>query len=449
MAWIGMLAGGVTSLSIVTQLFILTILGCTVFFNIRYTRKVVELGPTILTTIGIFGTFLGVAIGLSHFDTANVQASVPLLLAGLKTAFWASVFGVGAAVQLKAREFFAPETDADGEAEQSASPVALLADIRDALCSTRDASLVQQLRLVRQDLNDRLIPQVRASRQEANERLESLRAGQREVVGSMATLTGVQSQALQDLAQAGAGSLVTALQQVVLDFNDRVASQFGENYRDLNHAVQQLLAWQSAYRETISSTNDQLAATLRQLGYAASDFRTVTEGSERFARTAERVAVVMEGIERGEERLAVLARSLGKLTEEAAGRVPFIESRLYELTTQMTSAVQANQMALNGALSDSAAELQRTMVAAKAELSAATQTGAAQLQANQEAIAAALAQNAAAMTDAMQAMQADLMAAVGGLMRQLTDQVEAAALPERVLRRRRALHVIGEAADGD
>jgi hypothetical protein len=31
----------------------------------------------------------------------------------------------------------------------------------------------------------------------------------------------------------------------------------------------------------------------------------------------------------------------------------------------------------------------------------------------------------------------------------LTDQVEAAALPERVLRRRRALHVIGEAADGD
>jgi hypothetical protein len=449
MAWAGALIGGVTSLSIVTQVFIVTILACTVLFNLRYTRKVVELGPTILTTIGIFGTFLGVAIGLSHFDTSNVQASVPQLLAGLKTAFWASVFGVGAAVQLKAREFLAGEASAEDGADQDASPVALLADIRDALCSTRDASLVQQLRLVRQDLNDRLIPQVRASRQETNERLESLRAGQREVVGSMETLTSVQGRALHDLAEAGAGNLVTALQQVVLDFNERIAGQFGENYRDLNHAVHQLLAWQNAYRETVTATNDQLAATLRQLGYAASDFRTVTEGSERFARTAERVGLVMDGIEAGETRLSVLAQSLGKLTEEAAGRVPFIESRLYELTTQMTNAVQANQTALNTALTGSAAELHRTMAAAQNDFREAARSGATHVQDNQNAIAAALAQNAAAMTDALQAMQADLMAAVGTLMRQLTAQVEAAALPERAVRPRPALHVVAEAVDGD
>ena len=116
----------VASLSIVSQVFILAIAALWLFFNLRYSARVVELGPTILTTLGIFGTFLGVALGLSHFDTGNVQASVPALLTGLKTAFWASVFGVGAAVQLKMREFlvdaFSKKKKVTG---QSLSPLAV------------------------------------------------------------------------------------------------------------------------------------------------------------------------------------------------------------------------------------------------------------------------------------------------------------------------------------
>ena len=48
----------------------------------RYNVMSITYGPTILTMIGIFGCFLGIAIGLMHFDTANVQGSVPSLLAG-------------------------------------------------------------------------------------------------------------------------------------------------------------------------------------------------------------------------------------------------------------------------------------------------------------------------------------------------------------------------------
>ena len=66
--------------------------------NIFYNEKAVSFGPTILTTLGIFATFLGIAFGLSEFDANNIQASVPALLGGLKTAFWASVAGVGGAL---------------------------------------------------------------------------------------------------------------------------------------------------------------------------------------------------------------------------------------------------------------------------------------------------------------------------------------------------------------
>jgi hypothetical protein len=465
----------VSSLSWVSLLFILAILAAAILFNLRYTARVVELGPTILTTLGIFGTFLGVAIGLSHFDTGNVQASVPALLAGLKTAFWASVFGVGAAVQLKMREFLA---GGPGQADsgQRASPIELLSDIRDALAGQGEGSLVQQLRLVRQDLNDRLLAQIRAARQDTNERLEGLRVGQREMVSHIGTMTVAQDQALRQLAENGAGALVGALQHVVTDFNQTVAAQFGENYRELGQAVRQLLAWQTAYKDMIAALDSQLADTLRSLGYAASDFRAVTQGSDQFVKTAERVARTMDGIEASEERLTGLARGLSRLTEEASGRVPYIEARLYELTTQMTQAVHANQAALHAALTGSAVQL----AAAQSSFATAAQAGAEQVQANQAAIAGALADNARLMGAHLHDMQADMLAAMRSfgeqmqslgrngeqrvrdldqaaasdltqamdrLIRRLTTQIEKAdsGLVEKPAKPRRALQVVADA----
>lgn len=402
------------SLSFISQVFITAILGTAIWFNIRYNAKVVELGPTILTTLGIFGTFLGVAIGLTHFDTANVQASVPALLAGLKTAFWASVFGVGAAVQIKAREFlFGAGENEEGEANET-SPLAVLVDIRDSLASTGDASMLQQLRLIRQDLNDRLLQQIRLARQDSVERMDAFRAGQADMVGKMDALTSAQTKALHQLASMGSQTLVDALQQVVVEFNDKVASQFGENYRELHLGVAQLVKWQSDYRETITNTNNQLADTLRQLGYAASDFKAMTEGNERFVKTAERAGRTLDGIEASEQRLTDMAAALSKLTEEASGRIPFIESRLYELTMQMTQAVQANQESLSQALTESAAEMRKALQASQQGFADIARTGAEQVRENQQAIAGALAQNATAMTGALQETQKKLLEAVHG-----------------------------------
>lgn len=75
--------------------FIAINLSLTVYFTcFRFNRFAVQHGPEILTTVGIFGCFLGIALALLHFDSAKVSSSVPHLLEGVKTAFWASVSGV-------------------------------------------------------------------------------------------------------------------------------------------------------------------------------------------------------------------------------------------------------------------------------------------------------------------------------------------------------------------
>ena len=54
--------------------------------------------PQIFPTIGILGTFIGIAYGLWLFDVNNIEKSIPALLNGLKTAFIASIGGIVASI---------------------------------------------------------------------------------------------------------------------------------------------------------------------------------------------------------------------------------------------------------------------------------------------------------------------------------------------------------------
>ena len=62
--------------------------------------------PTLLITIGICFTFLGISIGLTQFNIANITESLPHLIDGIKTAFWGSLTGIIAAIFLKLISIF-------------------------------------------------------------------------------------------------------------------------------------------------------------------------------------------------------------------------------------------------------------------------------------------------------------------------------------------------------
>ena len=47
-----------------------------------------------IVSLGVLGTFLGIAFGLFNFDATNVKESMPYLLNGLKTAFITSGVGI-------------------------------------------------------------------------------------------------------------------------------------------------------------------------------------------------------------------------------------------------------------------------------------------------------------------------------------------------------------------
>ena len=55
---------------------------------------IIESIPQIFPTIGILGTFIGIAYGLSDFKMDDIKGSIPQIVKGLSTAFYASIAGI-------------------------------------------------------------------------------------------------------------------------------------------------------------------------------------------------------------------------------------------------------------------------------------------------------------------------------------------------------------------
>lgn len=62
--------------------------------KINEKRRWIEILPSIISTLGVLGTFYGITEGLLGFDTSNLDDSIPKLLDGLKTAFFTSLAGM-------------------------------------------------------------------------------------------------------------------------------------------------------------------------------------------------------------------------------------------------------------------------------------------------------------------------------------------------------------------
>jgi hypothetical protein len=210
---------------------------------------------------------------LLDLDSKDIQGSLPQLLGGLKTAFFASVAGVFGALTIKLRHYFigvshaASGTGADGEVT-AGDLAALLRSIQQALVGNDEATLVSQLKLLRLD---------------TNERLDALRKAQIE--------------ALQKLSETGSASLVEALSDVIKDFNAKLSEQFGENFKQLNDAVGKLLIWQEQYKDHISTfaqRQTEIAGSMRQ---STNDYSELVTKSRVFTKTAQDLRGLLTALE--------------------------------------------------------------------------------------------------------------------------------------------------------
>jgi hypothetical protein len=334
--------GILQTLPIPTQVFLAFIGILFVAFHLKYNERTAIYGPTILTTTGILATFVGISLGLAQFDSTQIDRSVPELLAGLRTAFLASVFGVFGALTLKLRQFFfAKQADAEHVPQDvTAGDLALLLrGIHQALVGQDESTLVSQLKL---------------SRQDANDRLDALKKAQQE--------------ALQKLSEMSSKAVVEALRDVIRDFNQKITEQFGENFKHLNLAVGKLLEWQQTYKAEMEASAVRHEKVVATMQIASDHYSTLVDKAESFTRVSTDLSTVLEGLETQRVHLAAMLEGLANLLRAASGSLPQIEKKMLDLTQQLTNAVTQSQQEVGRALSENSVQIRSTLAAANQEM---------------------------------------------------------------------------------
>jgi DNA anti-recombination protein RmuC len=302
------------NLSPLTELAIVLISLAGVGFHLRWSKRSAALGPTLLTTLGIFFCFVGIAWGLLDFNTDDVRSSVPHLLLGIRTSFWASVAGIGFALTLKARQVICGDPRPRGTAPRAGG-----ATIDD---------LVAALQLAHRDSNARLD-----------------------------ALTESFDTYAKKVAESNSKALIQALQEVIRDFNAKINEQFGDNFRQLNVAVGKLVEWQSGHQEHLESLIEQETATAKNMTEAALRFADLINKSGAFVTVAGSLGKILTGLETQRQRLESSLGGFASLVDKAATGLPQIEQRILMMTEQIESGVRANQAQLTAAFQTANATL--------------------------------------------------------------------------------------------
>jgi len=309
------------NLSPLTELAIALITLAGVGFHLRWSKRSTTLGPTLLTTLGIFFCFVGIAWGLLDFNTDDVRASVPHLLLGIRTSFWASVAGIGFALTIKARQVLFGDPRARGTAAQAGG-------------ATVD-DLVVELQLSRQE--------VQLSRQDSNTRLEAL-------------TTSFDTYA-KNVAESNSKALIQALQEVIRDFNAKINEQFGDNFRQLNIAVGKLVEWQSGHESHLDALIEQETATAKNMSVAALGYADLITKSGAFVTVAGSLGKLLTGLDTQRRQLESSLGGFATLVEKTASGLPLIEQRIVTMTEQIESGVRANHDRLTAAFQTANASL--------------------------------------------------------------------------------------------
>lgn len=300
-----------------TQLSAVLITATGLLFHIRWSRRATALGPTILTTLGIFFCFAGIAWGLLDFDANDVRGSVPHLLQGIRTAFWSSVVGIFWALTLKIRVALFGDASVPASGTQEGSTVddlaRLLAQLNTSIAGDGDASLLGQARASHADSNDRADRLIKAFDGYA-----------------------------ENIAETNSKALVRALAEVVRDFNTKLNEQFGENFRRLNAGVERLVAWQVQYESQLEALIRQETATRQNMTEAASRFTGAANGVSQFGVAARSLQNVVGALHHQIEHLSGAVMLLSGLVAEVTDGLPILEQRIGQMIARGEQGARPN-----------------------------------------------------------------------------------------------------------
>ncbi len=302
--------------------FILIILGIFVivlFFSKSYYGRILSSSATtVLPSIGILGTFVGVFIALLNFDANNMEGSMTLIIGGLKVAFVTSIFGLLTGIIVK----LVQSKKNDEDVPEGVGAEEILTELQNsrkdakeqnkellsAISGDADGSLHTQMKLMRTDLND----------------------------------------FAKTVAEANTTAFIDALKKAIADFNKNLTEQFGENFKRLNEAVGKLLEWQENNKKDMEDMRTSIDTAVKGIGEAENSLTQIKESAETIPETVSGLSTILETIQAQIKDLENHLQSFADVSNQAKDAIPRIE----EVLTNYTDGLQTTSDEILGNLTE-------------------------------------------------------------------------------------------------
>ena len=292
----------------------------------------VGLAPSALTSLGILGTFTGIFIGLLEFDINSINRSVPALLEGLKVAFGTSILGLFAALILRIIILFVASSDVSDEedvGEEILGQMQALVELAEDNKKITSEGFANLHKSITGDEDSSLTGQ-----------LQRLRAGMADIENTTRKGFDEQIKEFKDFAEhmseAFSEAIIGGLSKAIDEFNNNLTKQFGDNFKQLNIAVGELVKWQDKYREHVETLEAR--------------FEEAVGNTKAIVDSTAAIPEHMEALNNILTELYKSLASIAEIREKAEGAFTEISGRVTEIVnTMQDSATNVSESATESA----------------------------------------------------------------------------------------------------
>lgn len=263
---------------------------------------------TIVTTMGIAGTFSGILISLGNFDIANINESITLILDGLNVAFWTSVTGIITALIVSIfPRFYLIKPPVEGEGMSDNDLLreisAELKKLNTSITGDNDSTVIAQLKLLRTSVTDK----------------------QDELKKSF-------DQFAEGMVNSNIDALAEAIDKVMGEFNTTVNEKLGKTFEDFRAAVDNLNQWQAEYKGQIDSQTENMKSVHESLGAVTDSMNAVAESLNEITVIKQKFDELLEQLNAQLQGSLDFSTSMKDLSSELEGSGKMIRDELNEIT---------------------------------------------------------------------------------------------------------------------
>lgn len=293
-------------------------------------RHFIDSIPTLLTSIGILGTFFGIVLALLAFDDSDIKSHINDIISGMKTAFITSVTGLLLSIILK-----------------------IWASIHQDKSENLDLDQVDASNILK-FIEHHLTEQTNTQKKTAvihEELLQALTTHHEYVKQNnqqfAANLWDKLEKTAQILTKSATEEVILALNQLIKDFNHQLTEQFGENFKQLNHAVFGLIKWQENYKQQLEQMQVQyqnhanaVAATQQAIENIHDNLSHIAHHAQSIPDSMERLAVAIELSHTQIDTLYDHLAAFADMKDKAVAALPSLSEQIDTMLQGMDDASQ-------------------------------------------------------------------------------------------------------------